>query len=95
VIWDTAGRETAIGLACNTAAGCGGGKVYHMTPVPITASDDEDRKRLLVQTVLPKWIRRCGQDCADAWKATIGPKLAIQVGAAAALSDGPAEHRPA
>ncbi len=84
-IWDAADRETAIGFACNTAAPrCVGGKVYHMTTVPITASDDEDRKRLLVQTVLPKWISRCGQDCVDAWNATIGPELAIQIGAVAA-----------
>jgi TRAP-type C4-dicarboxylate transport system substrate-binding protein len=86
MIWDAADRETAAGLECSTGgAACSGGKAYRMTVVPVTARDEEDRKRLLVQTILPKWIGRCGPDCADAWNATLGPKLAIQ---AKAFVDG-------
>lgn len=80
-IWEAADRETVAGLACDTGGtGCEGGKAYHMTLVPIAPTDEADRKRLLIQTILPKWIGRCGQDCVDAWNNTLGRRLMIRVG---------------
>ncbi|HVZ06488.1 TRAP transporter substrate-binding protein [Rhodopila sp.] len=79
-IWEAADHETAAGLACDTgAAGCEGGKSYAMKLVPAAAVDEQERKQLLIHTILPKWIQRCGQDCADAWNATLGPKLMIRL----------------
>jgi TRAP-type C4-dicarboxylate transport system substrate-binding protein len=81
-IWDAADRETEVGLACDTgASSCEDGKIYHMTLVPMTEVDEVERKRLLVETILPKWIQRCGSECADAWNATLGRELGIKLSA--------------
>jgi TRAP-type C4-dicarboxylate transport system substrate-binding protein len=77
-IWDAADQETAVGLACNTgSSACIGGKAFHMKLVVPTAEDEVLRKRLLTKSILPKWIKRCGNDCVVAWNATIGPALGI------------------
>lgn len=78
-IWDAADRETANGLACDTGAdSCIGNKSYHMHLVPLTASDDVLRKQLLTKSILPRWIQRCGTECAAAWNKTLGPALGIR-----------------
>jgi TRAP-type C4-dicarboxylate transport system substrate-binding protein len=78
-IWDAANRETAVGLACDVGAeGCIGGKSFHMKLVPITKEDEALRKQLLIKSILPKWIQRCGSECVTAWNATLGPELGIQ-----------------
>ncbi len=77
-IWDAADRETASGLACDIgAAGCTSSKSYHMTLVPITADDEALRKHLLIKSILPKWIERCGSECVSAWNQSLGPALGI------------------
>ena len=77
-IWDSAERETATGLACDIGdSPCAGGSEAHMTLVPITQSDEAQRKDLLTEVVLRKWIERCGNDCVAAWNDTIGKALAI------------------
>jgi TRAP-type C4-dicarboxylate transport system substrate-binding protein len=79
-IWDAADRETALGLACDIGApDCGAGHAAgHMTLVPVTAQDEATRKRLLVESVLPSWIQRCGSDCVDAWNRELAPELGIK-----------------
>ncbi|HEX3575099.1 MAG TPA: TRAP transporter substrate-binding protein [Rhodopila sp.] len=78
-IWDAADRETAAGLACDIgSAGCVGGRLFHMNLVPITAADEALRKRLLTESILPKWIQRCGSECVTAWNTTLGGALGIQ-----------------
>jgi TRAP-type C4-dicarboxylate transport system substrate-binding protein len=78
-IWDAADRETASGLACNIGSNaCVGGKIYHMTLVPVTAQDEAMRTQLLTKTILPKWIQRCGLDCVAAWNDTFAPALGIR-----------------
>jgi TRAP-type C4-dicarboxylate transport system substrate-binding protein len=77
-IWDAADRETAGGLACDIGTnGCTGGKTYHMKLVPIMAEDEALRKRLLTKSILPMWIRRCGNECVTAWNQTLGTALGI------------------
>lgn len=77
-VWDAADRETGEGLACNAGeASCQGGQRGRMTIVPASAADEARRRRLLTETVLPGWIRRCGQDCADAWNRTLAPLVGI------------------
>ena len=79
-IWEAVDRETAAGLACNTGeGGCDSGKVYKMKIVPITQADEAQRKRLLVETILPKWIQRCGAECILAWNTTLGSELGIKL----------------
>ncbi|MBO1080460.1 TRAP transporter substrate-binding protein [Roseomonas sp. 573] len=77
-IWEGAARETGEGIDCNTGrAGCITGRKGNMTLVPVTPADDARRRSLLTQTVLPRWVDRCGTDCADAWNRYLGPVLGI------------------
>ncbi|MFT8244288.1 TRAP transporter substrate-binding protein [Roseomonas sp. BN140053] len=77
-IWNASDRETTEGLACNTGqAVCPNGKRGRMTLVPVTPADDAYRQQLLVRTVLPNWVQRCGPDCAEAWNSTFAPALGI------------------
>jgi TRAP-type C4-dicarboxylate transport system substrate-binding protein len=80
IIWEAADRETAAGLACATGQGsCDSRKIYKMKTVPITVADEAQRKRLLTETILPKWIQRCGAECIEAWNTTLGPELGIKL----------------
>ncbi|UFN51196.1 TRAP transporter substrate-binding protein [Roseomonas sp. OT10] len=81
-IWDASERETTEGLACNTGqASCAMRRHGRMTLVPVTPVDDAYRRRLLISTVLPSWVQRCGPECADSWNETFGPVLGIRVSA--------------
>lgn len=73
-IWDGAERETGEGLACNAGRpGCERGTPGRMQIVPVTASDTALRDRLLRETVLPRWIGRCGAECAATWNRYLEP----------------------
>jgi len=77
-IWDGADRETGEGLDCNAGRpSCVNGVPGHMTVVPVTPEDIARRRKLLTDTVLPRWIDRCGQDCAGAWNTYLGPAMGI------------------
>jgi TRAP-type C4-dicarboxylate transport system substrate-binding protein len=77
-IWDAADQETSLGLACDTGSpACAGGKLFRMNLVPVTAEDNVSRTRLLTETILPRWIRRCGPDCVTGWNETMGDALGI------------------
>ncbi|MDB5316014.1 MAG: dicarboxylate transporter-DctP subunit [Rhodospirillales bacterium] len=77
-IWDAAAEETGDGLACNSGGSpCRMGRRGRMTLVPVSASDEALRRRLLTETVLPGWVRRCGVECVEAWNRTIGPELGL------------------
>ena len=79
-IWQQAEADTARGLACNAGTlACSGSPSRHMTVVPSTAQDEELRRRLLVEVVLPRWIARCGSSCARTWNAYLAPVHAIKV----------------
>jgi TRAP-type C4-dicarboxylate transport system substrate-binding protein len=78
-IWNAADRETGEGLACNSGQpSCTAGRRGQMTVVPVSAADDERRRRLLTETVLPRWVNRCGLDCVEAWNEHLAPVLGIQ-----------------
>jgi TRAP-type C4-dicarboxylate transport system substrate-binding protein len=77
-IWDSVARETGDGLDCSAGkSSCANGPRGNLTIVPVTPADDSRRRSLLVQTVLPRWVDRCGPDCADAWNRYLGPTLGI------------------
>ena len=78
-IWNAADRETGEGLACNSGqAGCSTGRRGQMTVVPVSIADEERRRRLLTEVVLPRWVSRCGIDCVEAWNEHLAPALGIQ-----------------
>ncbi|HEY0833217.1 MAG TPA: TRAP transporter substrate-binding protein [Azospirillum sp.] len=77
-IWDSAERETGEGLACNAGQpACASGRRGHMVRVPVSAQDAARVRTLIAEVVLPGWLGRCGNSCADAWNATLGPHLSI------------------
>lgn len=71
-VWDLADRDTSLGLACNTGSPlCAADKRKTMTLVP-TAKADEVRIRQLLETeILPRWVERCGSECASTWNALL------------------------
>jgi TRAP-type C4-dicarboxylate transport system substrate-binding protein len=78
-IWDAADRETADGVACDVGSTkCVGGRISHMTLVPIGPADEALRQQLLTKIILPKWVQRCGSECVTAWNETLGPPLGIR-----------------
>jgi TRAP-type C4-dicarboxylate transport system substrate-binding protein len=79
-IWAEAGHETGEGVACNTgASGCRTGRAGRMKEVPDSPADQRLRREILVNTVLPRWARRCGPQCAQLWQQTLGPALGIEL----------------
>lgn len=79
-IWAEAAHETGEGVACNTgAAACRTGRAGRMKEVPESAADQRLRREILVSTVLPRWVQRCGPQCAQLWRQTLGPALGIEL----------------
>lgn len=79
-IWLESERETAEGFACNRGqASCTGGRKGQLTEVSLTAQDERLRREILTSTVLPKWIQRCNNRCAETWNQTIGNAMGIMV----------------
>jgi TRAP-type C4-dicarboxylate transport system substrate-binding protein len=77
-IWAEAEKETSDGIACNIGAStCAGGRKGRMTEVPASPADAGRRRDILVNTVLPGWLKRCGPQCAPIWKQTVGPASGI------------------
>jgi TRAP-type C4-dicarboxylate transport system substrate-binding protein len=78
-ILDDALRLTDEGLRCNTgAAGCTRGRAGRMRAVN-PAADAQRLREKFGEVVLPRWLQRCGSDCAGAWNASIGAALALPV----------------
>lgn len=79
-IWSESERETADGFACNRGlASCQSGRKAGMTEVAASAQDEARRKALLVNTVLPSWLQRCGGNCNALWNQTIGVSSGVVV----------------
>ena len=77
-IWDAAEVETVDGFACNAGLPtCTNGRRGQATIVPVSPADQERRIRLLTDTVLPGWVRRCGEPCVDAWNTRLAPALGV------------------
>lgn len=78
-IWQAADRETGEGLACNAGlADCTLARRGSMTVVPVSPADNERRRRLLTEVVLPRWVSRCGPDCVEAWNRRLAPVFDLQ-----------------
>lgn len=77
-IWDAAEVETVEGFACNAGLpACTNGRRGQATIVPVSPADQERRIRLLTETVLPGWVRRCGEPCVEAWNIRLAPTLGV------------------
>lgn len=77
-VWEAAELETDEGLACNAGLpDCRNGRRSSMVIVPVTENDRALRIRLLTETVLPGWVRRCGEPCVEAWNSRLGPAMGV------------------
>ena len=77
-IWAEAASETSEGIACNIGApACASGRKGRMTEVHESASDTNRRRDILVKSVLPGWLKRCGPQCAPVWTQTLGPSSGV------------------
>ncbi|WP_445504666.1 TRAP transporter substrate-binding protein [Microvirga sp. G4-2] len=78
-IWKGADEETQQGFDCNTGKdSCKLGTKANMTFVPINNADRTLLKKVLSETVVPKWAERCSGDCVANWNATVGKIVDIQ-----------------
>jgi TRAP-type C4-dicarboxylate transport system substrate-binding protein len=77
-VWSESERDTADGVACNVgAASCKEGKRGHMIAVPTSPADERLRREIFAATVLPRWLQRCGPQCAAVWNRTMAPGTGI------------------
>jgi TRAP-type C4-dicarboxylate transport system substrate-binding protein len=78
-IWNEAERETGNGIACNIgSAACVDGRKFHMTEVKPAPTDDARRRTIFANTILSRWVHRCGASCAEVWNQTIGPVVGAE-----------------
>jgi TRAP-type C4-dicarboxylate transport system substrate-binding protein len=78
-VWEQNRRENDLGIACNTGSGpCSEGTPAKMTLVPVSEADLALRKEALLKTVLPRWAKRCGAECAKRWNETVGKIVGLQ-----------------
>lgn len=78
-IWIESERETEEGIACNAGeASCRGGSLGHMTAVRPGAADQAQRRDILMSTVLPRWLQRCGASCGENWNRYLAPVVGIE-----------------
>ena len=78
-IWKATAQETQQGFDCNTGkASCTLGTKAKMTLVPVSSGDRELVKKIVRETVVPKWAARCPGDCVPQWNQSIGKVLGIQ-----------------
>lgn len=79
-IWNESERDTAKGLACLAGqAPCGDGKRAQMQLVAATPADRKAAQGVFANSVLPRWLQRCGPQCAGIWRRTIGSARDIGV----------------
>lgn len=81
--WRLGAELTQDGIECNVgnAAGC---KIFTvvkskpMTLVKATDADNARARQILVDTVLPNWVKRCGARCGDTFNEFIAPIAGVR-----------------
>lgn len=78
-IWAAAEQDTLQGLRCNAGhPDCVAGLRGRMHVVPVSAADEGIRQRLVRETVLPRWLDRCGESCARTWNDSLAATTGIR-----------------
>jgi TRAP-type C4-dicarboxylate transport system substrate-binding protein len=68
-----AALTTAEGVNCNIGEEpCDHGNMVSITFVEPSPEDEEERLRIMRESVLPRWAERCGSECGEEWNATVG-----------------------
>ncbi|RYF57365.1 MAG: transporter, partial [Comamonadaceae bacterium] len=77
-IWEGAARQTQEGFDCNTgAAACTQAVKGKMKLVEPSDADRALLKKVLQESVLPKWAARCSAQCVTDFNATIGKTVGL------------------
>ena len=76
--WRLGAQLTQDAIECNigNAEGCRIFEVAKTRPMKLVAATAEDNARarqILVDVVLPNWVKRCGGKCGDAYNAAVAP----------------------
>lgn len=76
--WKLGEEATEDGIACNTGNrdGCKIGKLVESKPMTVTraaAGDMETLRATLTATVLPNWVKRCGDRCGAIYTNMVAP----------------------
>jgi TRAP-type transport system periplasmic protein len=71
-------KTTAEGVTCNTGGECTMGKKVSITFLNPSADDEQERLRIMRESVVPRWAKRCGAKCAEEWNATVGKAVGLQ-----------------
>lgn len=79
-IWQESERDTLNGLACNQgASSCISGQKGSMQVVAANVADERRGKEILLTTVLPRWLKRCGAPCTQVWSQLLGPARGVML----------------
>jgi TRAP-type C4-dicarboxylate transport system substrate-binding protein len=82
-IWADAEKDTIEGVNCSVGnSKCP--KPYRkgtMVEVKPNVDDERLRQKIFVSTVLPRWIERCGANCADVWNKTLQRTTGVEASA--------------
>jgi len=77
-MWNLNRKATAEAENCNTnKQPCTLGKPANMTIVPVKPEEAALHKKLVEESVLAGWAKRCGADCAKEWNDTVGKTLGL------------------
>jgi TRAP-type C4-dicarboxylate transport system substrate-binding protein len=77
-VWDEADRETTLGVRCSTgSAACPGGRPGRMVALPPSPADLRRAREILGEAVLPRWVERCGPECAALWQRTLAATTGV------------------
>jgi TRAP-type C4-dicarboxylate transport system substrate-binding protein len=78
--WATAQDALVTDIACLTGNGdCPAGEARDMTLVEVSDADFERAREVLVNTVLPDWAERAGDDWARRWNASVGETVGVTI----------------
>ncbi len=81
--WKLGEEATEDGIACNTGKkdGCRIGKLVENKPMSVfrpTPADSELMKTTLSSTVLPAWVKRCGDRCGEVYNRLVSPITGVK-----------------
>ncbi|MFB9149869.1 TRAP transporter substrate-binding protein [Roseovarius ramblicola] len=78
--WATAQDALVNDIACLTGNGdCPSGEARDMTLVEVSDADFARAREVLVNTVLPDWAERAGDDWARRWNASVGETVGVTI----------------
>ncbi len=77
-MWETTQRDDQMGMDCNASGPCPLGKPGGMIPIEASDADRAQLRQIVQDFVLKRWVKRCGQKCAQDWDATIGKIMGLK-----------------